>query len=741
MPDDDLPDPLGTFSADVLHELRTLAKSGKDAQRELHTRLQALGVTKMGGRLKAIGALTTPTAPPEAPPSTMCAPVPQPDVAADAASAASSRPRVAILAHTGYFTGGTFGGATRASLALLREARRICGAPSEGGGSLDVFAITQTPVPDALVFKFEDDKLGELMWEGERVLCGRRELLIRALRHRSYDVVISLSIEEPMLPLALALNATVRYATPHNYYLPPFGPFKRFEVRAGHIEMLARFDALLSPCEHHCAYLRRWSPLPLKTRALFAADYHCAQLSRHPAIPPTGMSPRRLLDSRRALGSRRALADFHCDAAGAADVGAAIDVTDAGATSATSSSASGRRGAGRSRREVRLPPAMEPWEPAHRFVTFVSPSPEKGLAIFAALAQRMPDIPFAAVCTQWTGEDTLTVLGQLSNVCVLAANPDVDVIFRQTKVLLAPSLWQECCPLIVMEACLRGIPCVSSDVFGLPEANLNANLVVHTTLSYDHARGTLHHDMSNDQLEKALGASPSLPQAQDRAVNVKRTTLTEVATAEEVRPFEQLITRLFEDSIFLRTQAASCRDRFYAFAKAHEHGLRREFESAAARRAAPTTPEEVLWTEAVDNVRARGVGVVSITPQDCTMPKRGAGGDDPAADDGAAHGESDGPSDTIGGVRLEVLSTPMDYRVVHKPMVFVRTAPATDASVLSALPTGTRFSVDVVRRGWVRVAVPIEPMGGGKAHRGWALIDGSTERATAGIGALLERVV
>ena len=31
----------------------------------------------------------------------------------------------------------------------------------------------------------------------------------------------------------------------------------------------------------------------------------------------------------------------------------------------------------------------------------------------------------------------------------------VDVIFRRTRVLLAPSLWQECCPLVVMEALLR----------------------------------------------------------------------------------------------------------------------------------------------------------------------------------------------------------------------------------------------------------------------------------------------
>ena len=79
----------------------------------------------------------------------------------------------------------------------------------------------------------------------------------------------------------------------------------------------------------------------------------------------------------------------------------------------------------------------------------MSPSPEKGLSIFLTLARRMRDVSFAAVVTQWTGSDTLNMLKPEPNVTVLAANPDVDVIFKQTKILIAPSVWQECCPLIV----------------------------------------------------------------------------------------------------------------------------------------------------------------------------------------------------------------------------------------------------------------------------------------------------
>lgn len=66
---------------------------------------------------------------------------------------------------------------------------------------------------------------------------------------------------------------------------------------------------------------------------------------------------------------------------------------------------------------------------------------------------------------------------------------------------------QECCPLIVMEAVLRGIPCVSSDWGGLPEANPHPELRVRATLAYDHARGVVHHGMSNYELEEVLGRS------------------------------------------------------------------------------------------------------------------------------------------------------------------------------------------------------------------------------------------
>ena len=59
---------------------------------------------------------------------------------------------------------------------------------------------------------------------------------------------------------------------------------------------------------------------------------------------------------------------------------------------------------------------------------------------------------------QWTDDASLARLADAPNVTLLEANADIDVILKRTRVLLAPSIWQECCPLVVMEAALRGNP-------------------------------------------------------------------------------------------------------------------------------------------------------------------------------------------------------------------------------------------------------------------------------------------
>ena len=384
--------------------------------------------------------------------------------------------RVAFVCHSGYFAGGSFGGALRASLAMIREVRRL--------GAADVLALAQ-PSATRLARALEGGALAEGRFDGLPVLFGGEAELLGALAGRRWHAVVALSLEQPILRVAAALGGENAFAMAHNYYMPPFGPFRRFPVRDGHVELLQRMRLLLCPSRHHAGYLERWGPPGLRTHVLYAGDYH------------------------------------YFDAAGGG-----------------------------------LPPPMRPWEPAHVYVTLVSPAPEKGLSVLCALARRLPAVAFAAVATQWTDARTRARLAALPNVTVLEADADVDRIFARTRVLLAPSLWQEACPLVVTEAMLRAIPVVSSDVFGLPEANRNARLVVPTALAYDHARGTLHHGTTNDALEATLGADPPLPSALARGRAAAAAADAE-ATADEVAPYAALLTALLApDGERLRRESA-----------------------------------------------------------------------------------------------------------------------------------------------------------------------------------------
>lgn len=112
------------------------------------------------------------------------------------------------------------------------------------------------------------------------------------------------------------------------------------------------------------------------------------------------------------------------------------------------------------------------------FVTMINPCAIKGIAIFLALARSSPEIPFAAVPTWGTTPEDKAALVELPNVTLLEPQEDIDRIFARTRVLLMPSLWQEAFGVTAVEAMLRGLPVLASDVGGLPEAKLGTDLVL-----------------------------------------------------------------------------------------------------------------------------------------------------------------------------------------------------------------------------------------------------------------------
>ncbi len=115
-------------------------------------------------------------------------------------------------------------------------------------------------------------------------------------------------------------------------------------------------------------------------------------------------------------------------------------------------------------------PAPELGRFDNEFVTFVNPCAVKGISIFLALAEAMPEVRFAAVPTWGTNAGDRAALAARSNVCVLDPVDRVDELFARTRVLLVPSLWAEARSRIIPEAMLRGIPVVASDAGGIREA-------------------------------------------------------------------------------------------------------------------------------------------------------------------------------------------------------------------------------------------------------------------------------
>jgi glycosyltransferase involved in cell wall biosynthesis len=114
----------------------------------------------------------------------------------------------------------------------------------------------------------------------------------------------------------------------------------------------------------------------------------------------------------------------------------------------------------------------------NRFVSMVNPCAVKGISIFLALAERFPRVEFAAVPTWGTTAADFTALRKLPNVSILQPVDDIDDLLRQTRVMLAPSLWAEARSRMILEAMSRGIPVMASEVGGLAEAMLGMDYLL-----------------------------------------------------------------------------------------------------------------------------------------------------------------------------------------------------------------------------------------------------------------------
>ena len=158
--------------------------------------------------------------------------------------------------------------------------------------------------------------------------------------------------------------------------------------------------------------------------------------------------------------------------------------------------------------------------PSPGYVTFVNPSVEKGVFVFARIADELgkqrPDIPFLLVEGRGT-EATVAACGldlrRHGTVHFLNHPADPRRFWRETRICLMPSLWLESQGLVAIEAMINGIPVIASNRGALPGTLGGAGVVLPLP-------------------ERLTSATRSLP------------------TPEEVSPWVEAICRLWDDALW-----------------------------------------------------------------------------------------------------------------------------------------------------------------------------------------------
>ena len=110
-----------------------------------------------------------------------------------------------------------------------------------------------------------------------------------------------------------------------------------------------------------------------------------------------------------------------------------------------------------------------------RWITFINPSVEKGLYFFLGLAlelnRRLPAAPLLVVEGR-AGIGALTSIPEARTLTNLYYSRTLDEpreIYRQSKILLAPSLCEETFCRVAVEAAANGVPVVGSNRGAIPE--------------------------------------------------------------------------------------------------------------------------------------------------------------------------------------------------------------------------------------------------------------------------------
>ncbi|AMV25185.1 Glycosyl transferases group 1 [Gemmata sp. SH-PL17] len=183
-----------------------------------------------------------------------------------------------------------------------------------------------------------------------------------------------------------------------------------------------------------------------------------------------------------------------------------------------------------------------------RFVTFVNPVPDKGMAWVARMAAelyaRRPEIPFLVVEGRGALSGFQRVpldLSALRNVHGMNSTPRPKEFYAQSRAVLIPSLCEDMYPRVACEALTNGLPVLATRRGGLPEA---------------------------------LGSAGVLFDVPERYTDPAR--FLEVPAPDEVAEWVQTIGRLWDDEAFYAEHRDRARERARAWGPDR---LRRDVEA------------------------------------------------------------------------------------------------------------------------------------------------------------------
>ncbi len=143
-------------------------------------------------------------------------------------------------------------------------------------------------------------------------------------------------------------------------------------------------------------------------------------------------------------------------------------------------------------------------------VTMINPHKVKGIDAFLEIARRLPDQKFLLVESWKLSEDALGALhsrlSQLPNVRFQHRVSDMREIYRQTRLLLVPSVWAEGFGMVAVEAQSCGIPVIASARGGLPESVGDGGILIRDYLDVKAWLDAMHSILDDEANYRAWSA-------------------------------------------------------------------------------------------------------------------------------------------------------------------------------------------------------------------------------------------